>query len=173
MKTTLCTLLLSAFLSLANAAENVIHLQGEQVSIRCPTSWVIIAHKPAGSPTGAVAFQVLNPADEGTDDSTNLSVVAFDLRQTEAMLQFTQGILEHEKKKHPSKEIGDWAVHAWSDKQGNTSYEIRDCYRTAQPFGIHVRLAVPTLPGTTKEWAEKLDAEFKKLLEAITVKVPK
>ncbi len=173
MKTTLFSLLLSALLSLANAAENVIHIQNGQVSVRCPTSWIIIAHKPAGSPSDVVAFQIPNPADEGSDDSANLSVVAFDVRQTEAMLKFTQGILEHEKKKHPSKEVGEWAVHTWNDKQGNTSYEIRDCYRTAKPFGLHVRLANPKLPKTTKEWSDKLDADFKKLLESITVKAPK
>ena len=170
MKTALFSLFLSAFLTIANAAEHVIYIQNEQVSIRCPASWVIIAHKPSGSPSDVVAFQILNPADDGSDDSTNLSVVAFDVRQTEAMLKFTQSLLEHEKQKHTAKEVGEWAVHTWNDKQGSTSYEIRDCYRTDKPFGIHVRLAIPKMPKTTKEWTDKLNADFKKLLESITVK---
>jgi hypothetical protein len=173
MKTTFLTLLLSAFLSVAQAAEHVIYIQNEQVSLRCPASWVIIGHKPQGSPSDMVAFQILNPADDGTDDSTNLSVVAFDVRGTEGMLKFTQSLTEHEEKKHPSKEVGEWAIYTWSGKQGATNYEIRDCYRTMKPFGIHVRLAVPKIAKTTKEWTDKLDADFKKLLESITVKEAK
>ncbi len=172
MKATIIAFLLLLALSVANAAENVIHLQSEQVSLRCPASWVIIAHK-LGSPSDVVAFQILNPADDGSDNSTNLSVIAFDLRQTEAMLKFTQAILEHEKQKHPVKEAGEWAINTWSDKQGDTSYEIRDCYRTAKPFGIHVRLAIPKLPKTTKDWSDKLETDFKKLLGSITSKTSK
>jgi len=172
MKATIIAFLFSLVLSVANTAENVIHLQDEQVSLRCPPSWIIIAHK-LGSPSDVIGFQIHNPADEGSDDSTNLSVVAWDLRQTEAMLKFTQALLEHEKQKHSVKQVGDWAINTWNDKQGDTPYEIRDCYRTAKPFGIHVRLAIPKLSKTTKEWYDKLETDFKKLLESITVKTPK
>lgn len=117
-----------------------------------------------------MAFQILNPADEGSGDSTNLSVVAYDMRETEAMVKFTSSLLEHEEQKHAATEMGDWAVHKWNGKQGETNYEIRDCYRTLKDFGIHVRLAIPIIPKTAKEWSAKLDANFKKLLESIAVK---
>lgn len=168
MKTALL-FLLSTLLSFANAAEHIIYIQNEKMSVRCPATWVIIAHQPTGTPSDAVAFQILNPAEKDSDDSTNLSVVAFDLQQTDSMLKFTQSLLEHEKQKHPAKEVGEWAVHTWEGKQGDTNYEIRDCYRTAKPFGIHVRLAIPKMPKTTKEWSDKLEGDFKKLLESITV----
>lgn len=173
MKTILFSLIFSALLSDTNAAEHIIYIQNEQVCIRCPASWVIITHKPAGSPSDVVAFQILNPAEDGSEDSTNLSVVAFDLRRTEAMLKFTQLLLDHEKRKHAAKEIGEWAVYTWNDKQGETSYEIRDYYRTSKPFGVHVRLAIPKLPKTTRKWTDKLDADLNKLLESTTMKESK
>ena len=173
MKLSLISLLLFMPFAAVNAAEHVIYIQNEQLSVSCPASWVIIAHKPTGSPSDVVAFQILNPADNGTEDSTNLSVVAWDLQQTEAMLKFTREVLDHEKQKRTPKEAGEWAIYTWTDKQGDTEYEIRDCYRTAKPFGLHVRLAIPKLAKTKKEWSDKLDTDFKKLLESITLKPSK
>jgi hypothetical protein len=173
MKTFAISLFLWSFFALANAAEHTIYIQNGQVSIKSPASWVIIAHKPAGSPSDVVAFQILNPADDGTDDSTNLAVTAFDVRDTEAMLKFTQPLLAPKKGEPAPKEVGKWVMLTQTDKQGATEYEIRDCYQTMGSFGLHVRLAFPKLPKTTKEWSAKLEADFKKLLEAIVVKEAK
>ena len=179
MKATIITFIFSLVLSVANAAENVIHLQDEQVSLRCPPSWVIIMHKlrcppswtlvghKIGVPSDVIVF---NPGDDGSDNSAFVAVVAWDLRETGAMLKFTQAILEHEKQKHTVTKVGEWAINTWNPKP---SSEMRDCYRTAKPFGILVRLGIPKLPETTKEWSDKLETDLKKLLESITVEASK
>lgn len=164
-----CASPISAQTSQASEYENVIHLQRGNVIVRSPESWVIIKHQ-VGSTSDLIAFQILDPADEGTDDSANVTVIAFDLREVHATLKFTQSLLEHGKLKHVEKEQGKWIIYTWHSKQGETNYEVRDCYLTSNKYGIYVRLAFPKLEKTTKEWSTKLDVDFKQVLEALEVR---
>ncbi len=164
-----CASFISAQTSQASESVNVIHLQHGSVTVRSPESWVIIKHQ-VGSTSDLIAFQILDPADEGTDDSTNVSVIAFDLRVVNTALKFTQSVLEHGKLKHPEKENGKWLIYTWHSKQEETNYEIRDCYLTSNQYGIYVRLAFPKLEKTTKEWSTKLEVDFKQLLDTLEVR---
>ena len=134
----------------------------------------MLGHK-IGAPSDIIAFRILNPADKGRYNSRALAdvVVAWDLGQPEAMLKFTQAILEHEKKNHTVTKVGESVINTRNEKLGDTPYETRDCYLTAKPFGIHVRLGIEKLPKTTNEWSDKLETDFKNLLESITVKASK
>jgi hypothetical protein len=100
-------------------------------------------------------------------------VTAYDLGDTTAMVEFTGKMLGHDGQNQVESELGEWSINTFSGTQGSTTYEIRDCYRTLGPAGLHVRLAFPKLSQTTKEWTDRLEAQFKQFLEQIETKAAK
>src|SRR5690348_16795147 len=122
--------ILTALAKSAFAAENTIYLQSEHIVIHPPSTWPIIAHKLNGAKDLA-AFQIPNPADTGTSDSSNISVIAYDLKDDKSMLEFSRQLLDQGKTKHAVSEMDKWTIYTFSDKQNYTAYEIRDCYKAA------------------------------------------
>jgi hypothetical protein len=69
--------LISLFLAEANAAAyQAFSIYDNQVTFDVPADWVVI-QKDSNANVDVVVFQVKNPADEGTPDSTNVAVLVY------------------------------------------------------------------------------------------------
>lgn len=154
----------------AIASENTIYLHNGQLEARVPSEWVIIAHNPKGNRTAA-GFQLLgNKAEEGTGDSTNLSVTTFYLKDTESMLAFVQPLTKKPEEGERDSEFGEWAIREWSGDQGDTKYRIIDARlsHVRLSVGIHVRLAWPLLEKNPKDYENQMQIVLHTILKRIT-----
>ena len=148
-----------------NASEsNTVKIGGKNVLL--DSKWAIIAHKPLGSIT-SVATQIPNPADEGTQDSTNLIVTIYDNKDAQAVLSFSQmilGIKDYKEERH-----GEWKRLVWSGKQGETEYSIIDCVlqKEGNPVTVFVRLAYPILKNNSKDYEKEIRNSLNNVLESI------
>jgi hypothetical protein len=79
-KTLLLLMLFTA--SLASATDQVVFTIIDRVQFSVPGDWPVIASKSTAEKT-VFAFQIPNAADKRTSDSTNLSIVASDLKDTQ------------------------------------------------------------------------------------------
>ena len=164
--------LLLAFTS-AESAENTIVLHNGKLPVKVPAEWAIIAHQPGGNRT-LVAFQTFdNPAEEGTEFSTNLVITTYNLGDAETALSFVRGLQEKQENEAES-EFGDWAIRSWSGGEGGATYQIRDarCNHPELPIGIHVRVAWPQLEGNPKEYDARMRTVLEKLLGSIVRRKP-
>lgn len=170
----LSLLLLSAFSLLAADSENRVYLHNGELETRASSRWAIIAHRPAGNRT-VVAFQLFeNKAEEGTDESTNLSIATFYLKDTESTMAFVQPLTEKAEEGEKDSEYGDWAIRDWTGKQGEVEYRISDARLTHDrlSIGIHVRLAWPMLDANPKGYEDQMKKLLRDLLDGITKRNP-
>jgi len=173
MKLAILSLLFSA-ITLSADTENTIHLHNGELETSSSSEWAIIAHRPAGDRT-VVAFQLFeNKAEEGTDDSTNLSIATFYLKDTESMMAFVQPLTKKAEEGEKDSEYGGWAIRDWSGKQGEVEYRISDARLTHDrlSIGIHVRLAWPLLDANPKGYEDRMKKVLQELLDGITKRNP-
>ena len=143
---------------------NELFLSNEKVALLVSPKWIIIGHK-LDVTVDQVFFQVRNPADVGTPDSTNVVITVCDLDSDSgrATLAKLQRVMQSELQS--SKPKGEWEVVTYRGTQGDTEYEILNCYRAfGKQLGVHCRLAYPLLKENSKEWTAELFKEFDRVL---------
>ena len=163
-----------AFSQLCNASENTIFLPDGGLEVRVPSNWGIVGHKPSGNQTVA-AFQLFeNKAEVGTEESTNLSVTIFNLKDPETMLEFIQPLTQGVKDGELDSKFGEWVIRDWSGKQGDVQYRISDARLSHSRLGsgIHVRLAWPMLKGNPKDYDEQMKKLLHNFLGEVTKRNP-
>lgn len=167
----LLLLTLLTLLPVLNFAEtkNTIFLHDGKVTLKVPSDWVIIQHIPKGIKT-LIAFQLMNnPAEAGTQDSTNLAITTFDLRDAKMTMNFVGELIKKLKKGEKQSEYKDWAIRQWSATQGKTKYIIYDARFTLEKSsaGIHVRIAWPELDKNPKDYNKIMKTTLENILMEI------
>ncbi|HEX6832935.1 MAG TPA: hypothetical protein VF132_05325 [Rudaea sp.] len=134
-------------------------LEEKIIKFKAPSDWTMIMQKAEGNPQ-FVAFQVKDPADAGTgettqvtvetkllDDSSNFqSLVNLGMEKTRQMPGYEQKI-----------EGVDPNTLRYFALNGKTRYEFRETYYLLSHLFIHVKCARPMLAGTTAAWTESYE----------------
>ena len=142
---------------LAAATDLVQFTVVDRIRFSVPGDWPVIASKSTSEKT-VFAFQIPNAADNGTPDSSNLSIISVDLKsdQDRDAFQKKASSTDHDaKQKHL---VEGWACSSFSAVQGKTSYVIWDCYRVIANSGISVRIAWPHLPKNPPDYDKQMEA---------------
>lgn len=126
-----------------------------RVQFSVPGDWVVIASKSGGTRT-TFAFQIKNPADEGTPDSTNLAVNSYYLKDHNAKDAFDKRRSSQDPKAHTKELTDNWECSTFSALQDTTSYEDWDCFRTINECGVFVRMAWPHLPKNPPDYDDQM-----------------
>jgi hypothetical protein len=158
-----CTLLVALSLFADDKVEFSIV---SRVRFTVPGNWKVISSK-SDSIVTVFAFQIPNPADDGTPDSTNLAFIASDLKDSVARSTFEKKASGREPNARERKLVEKWACTSFSGKQGTTTYEAWDCYRIVAECGVHVRLAWPHLPKNPADYDKSMQAALKDVLESV------
>jgi hypothetical protein len=126
---------------------------------------------PAGTPTkfpaAVFAFQIPDPADEGTPHSTNVAVGIYDpktVQGRDALKTFGKKYGTSDPK---ASRIGAWQVLEQSADQGGTRYVILDARRDVVDVTATVRLAWPQLAAHSKDYDRAMRETFRKLLDSV------
>ena len=119
----------------------------DRAQFSVPANWPVIANKST-SEKAVFAFQIPNAADEGTRDSTNLSIIATDLKTAQDRDAFQAQPPNTDRSAQEKKLVDGWRCTTFSAVQqsSKTQYVIFDCRRTIVDCGLSVRMAWPHLP---------------------------
>jgi len=152
--------------TLAAATEQVVFTIVEGVQFSVPGEWPVIASK--STPEKAVfAFQIPNRADEGTPDSTNLSIVSSFLKGAKDREAFDKKAATPEHGAVDKPLIDGWGCRSFRANQEKTQYVDWDCYRVVADCGVFVRMAWPHLPKNPVDYDKQMEKVLSDFLTSI------
>jgi hypothetical protein len=137
----------------------------DRVAFTVPGNWAALITKSDAEKT-VFAFQIPNPADEGTPDSTNVVVVSSHLANDDERAAFQK--TANMPKDGPSQRslTEGWQCWNFSAKQDKTPYQIWDCYRVINECGVHVRDSWPELPKNPSDFDQSMEVVLSELLQS-------
>jgi hypothetical protein len=131
-----------------------------------PADWKVIANKSTNEKT-VFAFQIPNAADEGTPDSSNLSMIATDLKTAQDRDTFQKQAASSDHNAQEKKLVEDWGCSTFSATQGSTQYAIWDCRRIIADCGVSVRIAWPHLPKNPPDYDNEMETVLSNFLKSV------
>lgn len=150
----------------ASAEEKVDLSIVDRIQFTVPGEWKVIAGKSDASRT-TFAFQIPNPADEGTPDSTNLALVAYSLNQPAEKESFEVKKSQRGPGATDQKLVDGWECSTFSAKQKDTSYTDWDCTRIVGQTGVFVRLAWPHLVMNPADYDKDMETALSDVLKSV------
>jgi hypothetical protein len=128
----------------------------DRVEFSVPGNWPVIASKSTPEKT-IFAFQIPNRADEGTPDSTNLSIVSSYLKDAKDREAFDKKAATPEHGAVEKALVDGWGCRSFSAMQNETQYVDWDCYRFVADCGVFVRMASPHLPKNPADYDKQME----------------
>jgi hypothetical protein len=81
--------------------------------------WAVVSMQTK-LPIAAAAFQIPNPAERGTSDSTNLAIVLYDAQSKKARSAFDSSVTVPGSKPPQPERYAEWTVWRQESSQGST-----------------------------------------------------
>ncbi len=136
-----------------------------RVQFSVPANWPVIANKSTSEKT-VFAFQIPNAADEGTPDSSNLSIIATDLKSAQDKDAFGKQAPSANQNAQEMNLVEGWKCSTFSAKQSSTQteYAIWDCRRVIADCGVSVRIAWPHLPRNPPDYDKQMETGLSSFL---------
>ena len=122
------------------------------VKFSAPPAWPVLMQKTEGSPQ-FVAFQVKDPADEGSGEATRVTVTTKLLDDTSNFQALVNADVDKGKQmaEYEKRDSGDASVLRYVARNGKAHYEYRETwYLNGTPWCV--RCARPLLDKTTAQW---------------------
>ncbi len=118
-------------------------------------------------PVATMVFQVPNPVDEGTPDSTNLSISLIETgsKSDEASRTLAKIGRSVGQADPVVDEIGAWTTYMQSAMQGSTTYVIVDATRELADVKVWVRLAWPVIGPNPDQYHQTMGVLLSDLLK--------
>jgi hypothetical protein len=140
----------------------------DRVQFSVPGDWPVIASKSTSEKT-VFAFQIPNAADEGTSDSSNLSIIATDLKTAQDRDAFQNQASGADHNAQEKNLVEGWGCSTFSAIQHSTQaqYIIWDCRRVIADCGISVRLASPHLPKNPSDYDKQMETVLSNFLTSV------
>jgi hypothetical protein len=128
----------------------------------------VIANKSTSEKT-VFAFQIPNSADEGTSDSSNLSIIARDLKTAQDRNDFQTQPSSTDHNTQEKKLVEGWGCSTFSAVQHSTKtqYVIWDCRRPIADCGVSVRMAWPHLPKNPPDFDNQMEMVLSNFLTSV------
>jgi hypothetical protein len=169
-KTFVLFVLMTCLLSAATAAATdvVDFTIVDRVQFSVPADWPVIANKSISEKT-VFAFQIPSSADEGTSDSSNLSIIATNLRTVldRDAFQKQASVIDHNAQ-------GKSLVESWGRSSSpaiqhstQVQYVIWDCRRVIADCGVSVRIAWPHLPKNSPDYDKHMEMVLSNFLTSV------
>jgi hypothetical protein len=137
------------------------------VAFTAEENWHVLSMQ-SQMPIAAGVFQIPNSADSGTQDSTNLAVMFYQLDSEKGQAKFAVPVKQYGSVAPTSDFFEEWTIYRQEAKQGNTLYSVWDAKKNAvADVSVSVRLAWPHLDASSKTYAAEMDALFRAFLKSI------
>jgi hypothetical protein len=160
------TCLLSAATAAATDVVDFTIVDRAQFSV--PADWPVMASKSTSEKT-VFAFQIPNAADKGTSDSSNLSIIATDLRTAQNRDAFEKQTSGADHNAQEKNLVEGWSCSTSSAVQHSTQtpYVIWDCRRIIADCGVSVRIAWPHLPKNPNDYDKQMEMVLSNFLTSV------
>jgi len=153
----------------AFAQDGTYSLNDGAVRFGAPAGWTAVMQKTDGNPQ-AIAFQVPDPAAEGTDDAASVTVKTRHLANDS---QF--GVVVREQIDHARQQPGyeadaagtDASTHRYHVVRGKTKYFVRDSFQEVGGVAVEVRCQRPLLDASSAAWNARFDSECGALVASL------
>lgn len=140
----------------ASAADHVEFTIIGRIKFSVPSNWQVIANKSSAEKT-IFAFQIPNAADNGTPDSSNLSIISSYLKDANDRHAFKKKATTTEHNSQAKELVEGWRCRSFSSITKSTQYVVWDCYRIVEDCGVSVRIAWPHLPKNVPNYNEQME----------------
>jgi hypothetical protein len=117
------------------------------------------------NPARVALFQLPNPADEGTPDSTNAAVMLYELDSKMASARYAK--VRERYRNGARSRIGVWETFKSEVKERNTSYSGRVAYRDIADVHVCVTLAWPHLQKNAAGYDAEMEQTFLGILKSV------
>jgi hypothetical protein len=120
------------------------------------------------TPVATAVYQVPNPADEKTSESTNVVLILYDLSTDRGRRRFNIPLPTYGDDKPAESTLNGWAVFRQTGMQNEVEYTILDARRDqVGDMAATVRVAWPHLPGNAKGYDEQMEKTFRSFLASV------
>ncbi len=170
MKKLIIILLLSAFSSMANAAEFKIFTNNGYIGFTAKDHWLVIATQTK-PPIAIMAFQIPNKADEGTQDSTNLILSIYTPESEKAQGAIKKIGLAYGSDIPEKRQYKEWAIYKQNAMQGNSTYTIIDAKKNITDVIVGIRVAWPNLEQNDRDYNQRMVSTFNAFLDSVNGKL--
>jgi len=140
----------------------------DRVQFSVPGDWPVIASKSTSEKT-VFAFQIPNAADKGTSDSSNLSIIATDLKTPQDRDAFQKQVSGADHNAQEKSLAEGWECSTFSAVQHSTQtqYVIWDCRRMIADCGVSIRIAWPHLPKNPADYDKQMEMVLSNFLTSV------
>jgi hypothetical protein len=140
----------------------------DRVQFSVPADWPVIANKSTSEKT-VFAFQIPNAADKGTSDSSNLSIIATDLKTAQDRDSFQKHASVTDHNAQEKILVEGWGCSTFLAIQHSTQaqYVILDCRRIIADCGVSVRIAWPHLPKNPPDYDKQMEMVLSNFLKSV------
>lgn len=141
--------------------------KGGSVAFTVGNDWPIITMQ-SKLPIAVAGFQIPNPADEGTPESTNLVFMLYDLSTERGRAVFEEPIKQYGVESPKIEQFGEWVLYRQEALQGETRYTIIDAKRNnVADVSVSARLAWPHLESNPKTYDAHMESVFRFFLGSV------
>jgi hypothetical protein len=165
MRALLAVLVLLFASSAASAVELTIVTTKGYVRFSVPDDWRVL-HMQTKPPVSVAAFQVSNPADDGTPHSTNVAVSLFHVEHEQGRLA-ADGLGKLHGTATPELQ-GEWTIYSQVRLQQATKYTVVDAKRNIADAVVLIRFAWPTLPNNPPDYDKTMHAAMAAVQGSVT-----
>lgn len=140
--------------------------QKGHVSYMVGDDWAVLSMKTQ-TPVSAAVYQIPNPADADTPESTNLVLMLYDLATKNGRAEFERPVPDYTEEGPVQSEYQGWTVYRHSGMQNDVEYTILDARRRDVGNGevaAGVRLSWPHLPDNRADYDQEMEATFHSFL---------
>lgn len=139
------------------------------IAFKAPTEWPAIMQKTEGDPQ-FMAFQVRDPADQGTQEATRVTVETKQLADAGDFQSFVNTGLDKAKQTpgyEPQLGSADSSRLRYFGMNGRIRYEYQEAFFLNGHIAIHVRCTRPMLAATTKAWTESYEKGCSQIMQSL------
>lgn len=168
MRHLLITCLVLALPALAHA-DSRLKFDTPKGKVECAVGdgWTILS-KQLETPVATVVFQIPNPADADTPESTNLALVLYDLATSQGKTRFDLPLPQYTEDKPEESSLDGWTLYRHEGMQNEVEYTILDARKQrVGDVAATVRLAWPRLPGNDADYDLAMEKIFRTFLAGV------
>jgi hypothetical protein len=128
--------------------------------------WKVLDMQTKAPKTSAI-FQLNNPADEGTSDSTDLGILTFETNSPEATATFEKVAAKPRTEASARGRHRAWQLFGRRAPQGKTMYQVRYAIREVPGAHVIVTFSWPQLSRNRPGYDAQMEATFLTFLDSV------
>jgi len=158
--------------TLGQCVELGILTNGGFVAFTVDDDWPVVSMQ-THLPVAVAAFQIPNPSDEGTSDSTNLSISLLQVDAEEGKAMLAKIGAPYGTAAPRIEKSEGWMIFRQVAMQGSTPYSVVDARKDVADVVVGVRLAWPHLANNPPDYDQTMNQKLAAILSSIRGKLGK